>query len=295
MDLLKIGVKILWIARYDYDTVSVLNAHTHEYFQMTYVFEGEGAFILGDKRFQLNQRTLLLIPPSILHNINSVTKTIKTYNIKFSISNQLFLNKITKIPSVIKPPSFFFERLQEIHRHGMEKLPFYKEKCLIEMADILIDLLRFEEEKSVSNDRPRHPRQKLNPHLQSALNYLYDNYHRDVSAQNLEKESCCSYRHLSSLFKKEFCMAPIAFLEKLRIEKAQDLIRHSDYELKKIAEIVGFHSVHYFTTVFKKLIGVPPGEWRKGENIGIGKDIFLEEGFINRMYIVSGNQAGNIS
>ena len=47
--------------------------------------------------------------------------------------------------------------------------------------------------------------------------------------------------------------------------------------LEKIADMVGFHSVHYFTTVYRKQLGMPPGEWRKKELIGIGKDILFEE------------------
>jgi transcriptional regulator GlxA family with amidase domain len=64
------------------------------------------------------------------------------------------------------------------------------------------------------------------------------------------------------------------------------LIRYSDYELKRIAEMTGFATVHHFTRIFTKLAGLPPGQWRHHERSSGSEDVVLQPGFVNRALTV---------
>ncbi|KIC92000.1 helix-turn-helix transcriptional regulator [Flavihumibacter solisilvae] len=48
-----------------------------------------------------------------------------------------------------------------------------------------------------------------------------------------------------------------------RIDTAQELLRENDHPIKKIAQLTGFPNVHYFTRVFAKETGVPPGVYQE--------------------------------
>ena len=48
----------------------------------------------------------------------------------------------------------------------------------------------------------------------------------------------------------------------LRVCRAYELICYSSYSLNDISALSGFSSVHYFTSVFKKVTGKTPGEMR---------------------------------
>jgi len=48
-----------------------------------------------------------------------------------------------------------------------------------------------------------------------------------------------------------------------RIRRAQALLRHSQRPVRLIAERLGFHNEYYFNRAFSRLVGVPPGRWRK--------------------------------
>ncbi|MNN44985.1 Arabinose operon regulatory protein [compost metagenome] len=50
----------------------------------------------------------------------------------------------------------------------------------------------------------------------------------------------------------------------LRIRRAIQLLNSTELTILEIAEQVGYESQHYFSTAFKKVMGVSPNQYRKG-------------------------------
>ncbi len=67
---------------------------------------------------------------------------------------------------------------------------------------------------------------------------------------------------LSREFKRKVGMTYISFLTDLRIEAAKHLLRESDLRISEIAYKVGYQP-SYFNRIFKKKVGITPGEYRK--------------------------------
>ncbi|HEY0829089.1 MAG TPA: helix-turn-helix transcriptional regulator, partial [Bacilli bacterium] len=55
----------------------------------------------------------------------------------------------------------------------------------------------------------------------------------------------------------------IAFLQKLRVEKAKVLLRDSEDKVYDIAAQVGIGNYHYFCKTFKQITGVTPVQYRQ--------------------------------
>ena len=53
------------------------------------------------------------------------------------------------------------------------------------------------------------------------------------------------------------------FLTRCRIEEAKRLLRTTDQSVSDIAVESGFESFSYFSTVFKKVVGMTPVQYRK--------------------------------
>lgn len=53
------------------------------------------------------------------------------------------------------------------------------------------------------------------------------------------------------------------FLTQCRIEEAKRLLRTTDQSVSDIAVESGFESFSYFSTVFKKVVGMTPVQYRK--------------------------------
>jgi AraC-like DNA-binding protein len=66
-----------------------------------------------------------------------------------------------------------------------------------------------------------------------------------------------------SSFKAVTGFSPMAFFIGLRIQRACELLQDPQSSIKKTAELVGYSDRYYFTRMFKQVIGVPPGEYRR--------------------------------
>jgi two-component system response regulator YesN len=93
--------------------------------------------------------------------------------------------------------------------------------------------------------------------------YLEDNYYREeVSLNDAAEYVNLSPQHLSRIFKKEMDITFIDYLTKVRIGKAIELFEDDALKMYEIAEKIGYSSQHYFSSVFKKVIGISPVEYR---------------------------------
>jgi two-component system response regulator YesN len=58
-------------------------------------------------------------------------------------------------------------------------------------------------------------------------------------------------------------MSFIGYLNRVRIDRAGELLKSTHNKLYAIAESVGFSDESYFSRTFKRIKGVRPGEYRK--------------------------------
>lgn len=70
-------------------------------------------------------------------------------------------------------------------------------------------------------------------------------------------------KYFTSKFSKETGETFINYLTSLRIEKAKDLLKTTNFKIYEIAEMVGYRNVENFNRVFKKSIGTSPAQYRK--------------------------------
>lgn len=69
--------------------------------------------------------------------------------------------------------------------------------------------------------------------------------------------------HFSRLFRKLKGVTPREFILRARIDSAQDLLRSSNHSISRIAEILGYSDVYFFSRQFKEKVGVSPTDYRK--------------------------------
>lgn len=97
-----------------------------------------------------------------------------------------------------------------------------------------------------------------------AMDYIEKNY----SDCNLNLQLICSYLNISisrfsSIFKQATGNTFMDVLIGVRMQKAKELLEHTDMKNYEIAEKVGFSDSHYFGIAFKKMIGKTPTEYAK--------------------------------
>ncbi|MDG0789586.1 helix-turn-helix transcriptional regulator [Cohnella ginsengisoli] len=72
-----------------------------------------------------------------------------------------------------------------------------------------------------------------------------------------------SARHLSRIFKEELGQSLVDYVTRERMLTAEGLLKTTLFNVKEVADLTGYQSVHYFTRVFSDRFGMPPAEYRK--------------------------------
>lgn len=97
-------------------------------------------------------------------------------------------------------------------------------------------------------------------------NYMDHNYQMAITNQTLSEQFGYVPAHLRSVYRKQYHVSPMDYLQDLRIKKAKQLLKdQNEYTLKEIALQVGYQDALYFSKVFRKIEGVSPSQYRKGE------------------------------
>lgn len=93
--------------------------------------------------------------------------------------------------------------------------------------------------------------------------YIEENYHRDISLDDVSRYADISPYYFSKLFKEETGENFIEYLTNIRIEQAKKLLQNRDMSIKIICADTGYSDPNYFSRIFKKQVGVTPTEYRE--------------------------------
>lgn len=87
---------------------------------------------------------------------------------------------------------------------------------------------------------------------------------KEVTLEKIAHMIHISPIYLSRLIKQEFGTTFVSLVTQARIQKAVQLLNTTDMSVNEIAELCGYDTQHYFSTTFKKMMGVSPNQYRKG-------------------------------
>ena len=107
--------------------------------------------------------------------------------------------------------------------------------------------------------QPKEERIYANTIMQMVLEYLEQNFGKEITYKNLNDLFGFSKKYIAMLFKENYGLSPGKYVNQLRIEKVKLLMKeYPKYSIQKIAELVGFQDSFYFSKVFKQKEGLPP-------------------------------------
>jgi len=99
--------------------------------------------------------------------------------------------------------------------------------------------------------------------LEKAIRHIREHCTQRLSRNEVARVVGCSPSHLSAMFSKITGHTFKQVLLKYRMEKAGQLLRRRTRTITEIAFDVGYDEPGYFSTAFKRVMGVTPGQYRK--------------------------------
>jgi AraC-like DNA-binding protein len=92
---------------------------------------------------------------------------------------------------------------------------------------------------------------------------MENDFSKDWKLDDLAAIAHMSKNNLLKVFRKATNQSPIDYLMRLRIQRAMELLRQSDSSITEIAFKVGFNDSNYFTRQFRRVVGMPPRQFRQ--------------------------------
>lgn len=270
-----------WIREYGND---VTKLHFHNLLEIGYCIDGEGEVVVDEDTVPYESGMLTVIPVNCPHTTNSRSHT-KSY------WEYLFLDPESILKELYPQNQLFVERIMErINKKARVYRPG-ENMQLVTLVRLIMDECRVK--KNFSKDSIRgmllsalvtvaRDESKENQtmgkvpgggiyQISSALELISRNYMEPISLKELADACSFSETHFRRLFTEYMNMAPMEYLNLVRIRQACDLMKKSNYTMEEVAVRVGYVSVSTFNRNFRKIVGTSPYQYKKNSDAYQGK------------------------
>lgn len=101
-----------------------------------------------------------------------------------------------------------------------------------------------------------------------AMRFMLDHFSSPINTGDVAAAARISRRYLTTLMRKELGKPPAELLEDIRIRKACELLKTSDYPIKRVAYDTGLGTALRLQRIFRKRFNMAPSQWRAENSTG---------------------------
>jgi len=246
--------------------------HWHDHMEWIIVKEGKARVQIDDTFIHLHKGEFAFINSKQLHAawlLEESTELIAVvFNEAIIRNNGLdntenlyllpYLNHKQKLPNFLRSTEPHVEKINESINNLIKEFERKENgyELLIKAELFRIFGLIFRYYTQLEEQSTNRIQKKYN--MTVLLDYLRENYNREISVNDAAKMVSLSPNHFCKVFKKVTGKTLIEYLHLLRINEAERLLIETDLPVTEIAEKIGFGSITYFGRVFKKIKNMPP-------------------------------------
>ncbi|WP_138754283.1 AraC family transcriptional regulator [Paenibacillus sinopodophylli] len=252
--------------------------HDHDFLECAYIAEGSGYHHIGDQVHKVRKGQVFFIPIGTPHVFRPViaSKTNNPLSVFNCVFSPMLLHKLAAFASDYRSVQFivdmeggrcsYYSCMDSNDQYEKLFLAMHREFELprtgsadylhLLLLQLLITLQRCMEESSPAPAPKQHA-------FTMILNDIDQHYSQELTLAKLAAASGWSERHLQRLFQQYTKQSFHRYLQNVRVQKSQALLRGSMLKINTIAEMVGYKDIHSFNSLFKRCTGMPPSVYRK--------------------------------
>ena len=261
------------------DSLPHVVLHWHKEIEMTLILRGKAEYKIDFTTYQVKEGDIVIISPESLHAINKISGyQMEWTTIIFSLDllkshltdgcslNYIspLLNKSYKLPVIINAESSGYEKIYSIIKNIIFT---YDKKDIayeLELKSMLFSL--FANLYKYNYVHKENTRNELTDDIQNkmktVLNYVQENYNRDMSIEEIAKLCNFSEYHFMRFFKKYAGTSCLKYINNYRLEKSAELLKSTSSSITDISLECGFNNLSYFNKLFKRKYHLTPREFR---------------------------------
>lgn len=239
--------------------------HSHSFFELHIIEEGEYRFTAGNQRFSLKPGQFCLISPNVIHSPKPSGKPVQRLCI-----NLEYLLPATALGRWLQSHSGeervwvgsaeqMLPLAEEIRRERRANGSFSRAAMESLLGLLLVKLARAMgmQEKSTGIQGQEDTRSLY------IDQFLNNRFALAAGEEVLARELNLSRRQLDRIIQKQYGMGFRQKRSQIRFAVACDLLRNSKESIAKISEELGYSTPSNFTSFFKEIHGMTPGQYRE--------------------------------
>ena len=251
-----------------------IKEHIHtDLVQLFIVESGRGVLFSEGKKTHLKAPCLITIPANVLHGFHfepQIKGNVITLSVSFFetlLSNHQEIKKESKRLS-----SFYFGDNLEIVKEILYLKSKIQEELLTEAPEKLLAITRYFELLYLQLYREQY-RTSANALISNNRNLGYYQLFQDLIRQHskallsvkaFSRAIGITQTHLNRVCKVVAGKSALKVVQDYTINEAKKYLLNTSYTVAEVAYLLNFNDPAYFNRLFKKRVGVAPGEFRKG-------------------------------
>jgi AraC family transcriptional regulator len=159
------------------------------------------------------------------------------------------------------------ERLMGIMIHELHR-PFHPAQRLVYDAASLALAAHVLRSFGLTKTKAPKAAAHLRPHaFRQVVQYIDDNLTSKMRLVELASVAGVSRFHFVKLFRNTIGLTPMAYIERTRVRRAQQMLRRHELSIAEVASVLGFFDQSHFARCFRTWIGVGPGAYRRANAV----------------------------
>lgn len=259
---------------------NILDCHWHDEMEILMVIEGKAMFQVETSYYEVNAGEAVFVNSGEIHAAYKIEDFCCTYtafvfntsilcNNDYDLLQEKYFDPLIKrqccIPVHIKGTYSWEKKVLSLISEITEKCTVKPEAYEIFVKSYIFNIFAevFSNNKtSLSSNANVKDNYKLE-RLKTVLSYIYDNYNKKITINELASIINMSEGHFCRFFKQMMRKTPIEYLNYYRICEAMKELHSSDKKIFLIAMDSGFDNFGYFINMFKRYVNCTPSEYRK--------------------------------
>ena len=230
--------------------------HHHDNYEIYFLERGSCTYFVDHRYFALSAGDVMLIPGGESHRAYYKKEMRSRRVISFDTADLPtdLLHALSDVDHLFRAPGIaaeiteIFDLIDSEYASKNE----YREELLSLHTRRLLYLIARHRHENIAKD-------EKNTTLERAIGYIKEHYMRELSLSQTAKACGVTPEHLSRTVKRETGIGFNEYLNLLRLQKAESMLRHENGKsVSDVAFACGFNDSNYFSTRFKRVYGLSP-------------------------------------